>query len=144
MTEKLDSFLDTIFHISLLIYAFQNITLSNASPFFDLSLLDTDSGIQQVYRSELRFMDKEKIDKIMKFELPLVIEVVIVDRALIILLVDDKSSYNVLYKDALWLLNLKLTDIDPFGGEDLLAFNDLVTQPYGAIYMTLSIDWRDS
>lgn len=29
--------------------------------------------------------------------------------------------------------------LSPFGGEDLLAFNDSITRPYGAIDLTLSV-----
>lgn len=80
-------------------------------------------------------MNREKIDEITNFELSLVIMVVIVDRALPRLLVDEK----IYYEDTLGLLNLKLTYLDLLGGEDMLAFNNSATRPCGAINLTLSI-----
>lgn len=63
--------------------------------------------------------------------------VVIANQALTELLVDNKSSCNVLYEDA--LDPLRQTDLNLFDGEDLLAFNDSVTHPYGVTDLTLSI-----
>lgn len=55
------------------------------------------------------------------------------------LLVEEKNSWNVLYEDILELLSLKKTDLDLFGSEDLLAFDDTITCPCRAIDLTLSI-----
>lgn len=65
--------------------------------------------------------------------------VVIANQALTELLVDNRRSCNVLYEDALDPLGLRQTYLNPFDGEELLAFNDLVTHPYGVTNLTLSI-----
>lgn len=55
------------------------------------------------------------------------------------ILVDDGSSCNILYEDALEPLGLTRTYLNPFGREDLLAFNNSVTHPCRAIYLKMLI-----
>lgn len=139
MIEKPYFVSDPILHLYSSIEALQNITTSNASPSPYFFLIDIDPRIEKIDQSELRFLDREKIDEIANSELPQVIMVVIPNQALTELLVDTRRSCNVLYEDALDPLGLRQIDLNPFDGEDLLAFNDLVTRPYGVTDLTFSI-----
>lgn len=105
-----------VFHVSSLslISSLKNLTSSNSPLFPNCFLLDYNSRIHQVHKSELGFIDREKINRIINFELALVIALVITNQALIGLLVNYRSSYNVLYEDALELLGLTQTGLNTF------------------------------
>lgn len=139
MIEEPGSASDLVFHESSSIDAFWNVTLSDDFPFLDCLLLDADSRVQQIDRSELGFLDSEKIDKITNSGLPLVIEVGIVDLTLTWFLVDGGCSCNVLYEYALESLGFQQIYLSLFTMEGLLAINDLITHPCGAFVLTLSI-----
>ncbi|KAI5421603.1 hypothetical protein KIW84_045144 [Lathyrus oleraceus] len=103
-------------------------------------LLTINIGIQRSRdRLELGLLDCEKINGISNFDLPLILVVTIVDQNLTRFLVDDRSSCNILYAGTLKRLGIQQVDLNLFNGEDLLAFNDLLTHPYGMIVIMLEI-----
>lgn len=91
MIKKLNFVSDPILHISSSIDTFQSISTSNVSSSPDRFLLDNDPGVQQVDRSELGFLDREKIDRMTNSKLPLVIAVVLAIQTLTGLLVDEEA-----------------------------------------------------
>lgn len=73
---------------------------------------------------ELVFLDREKINKIMNFNIPLILVVIVADQSMMWFLVDGGSSCNMLYADMLKLLGIQQSDQKPYSGGDLLAFNN--------------------
>ncbi|KAI5424665.1 hypothetical protein KIW84_030742 [Lathyrus oleraceus] len=61
----------------------------------------------------------------------LILAITIADRTLIGFLIDDKSSCDVLYVDAVEQPGLQQPYLKPYHGGDLLAFNNLITHPCG-------------
>lgn len=57
-------------------------------------------------RSELDFLDHEKINGILNFDLALILAAIIVDQNMIGFLVDGGSSCNILYVETLKLLGI--------------------------------------
>lgn len=88
---------------------------------------------------KLGFLDHEKIKGILNFDLPLILVVTMVDQNLTGFLVDDKSSCNIFYTDLLELLGIQHTDMNPYYGGYLLAFNNSITLPSGVEDLSLTI-----
>lgn len=74
------------------------------------------------------FLDLEKVDRVPNSDLPLIIVVVIIDLTITRLLVDDESSCNILYEDALESLSLHRTN-RPSEKEDILSFKGSIIHP---------------
>lgn len=121
---------------------FYDVTSSSTRPFPNYLLLMIDVGIQQSGdRLKLDFLDFEKVNGILNFDLPLILGVTIADQNLTWFHVDDTSSCSVLYVDRLELLGIQQVYTNLYGRGDLLAFNDSMTCPRGAIDLTLVIGW---
>ncbi|CAI8583153.1 unnamed protein product [Vicia faba] len=107
-------------------------------PYYFLLTTKID-GLWSRDRLESGFLYCEKINRILNFNLPLILAVTITDRNLTIFLVDDRSSGNILYVDTLKLLGIQQAYLNPYNIGDLLAFNESMTHPQGTIDMTLAI-----
>lgn len=81
----------------------------------------------------------EKIDGILNSGLPFVIVVVMNHPTVTGFLIDDGSSCNILYEEALKLVGLYWTEPTPSEGEEILAFNNSVTHPSREIDITSSV-----
>lgn len=92
---------------------FRSVTISNTSSPFDYFLLNTVFRFQKNDRSNLGFVDLEKIHGISNSDLPLIIAIVIIDLTTTELLVDDRSSYNILYEETLESLGHRRTNLSP-------------------------------
>lgn len=90
-------------------------------------------------RLELGFMDREKNNGIPNFNLPLILAVTIVESNLTGFFVDNKSSCNILYAYTMDLLGIKQTNMKLYNWGDLLAPNNLISHPQGAINMIVTI-----
>lgn len=69
-------------------------------------MTDIDSHLIK-YQLELGFLDWENINRITNFDLPLILDVTIIGQNLTRFLIDDGSSSNILYIDALEKLIIK-------------------------------------
>lgn len=65
----------------------------------------------------LRFLDREKINEILNFNLPQILNVTITGLNLTGFLVDDTSSCNILYVDALLQLTIQETYMNLYWAE---------------------------
>lgn len=78
-------------------------------------------------RSMLEFRDHEKVNGVLNDVLPFVIIVTVTYHTVAGLLIDDRSSYNILYDDALEQLGLCQLDLNPCKGGYLLIFKNFIT-----------------
>lgn len=96
-------------------------------------------------RLMLEFWCRNKMDAVPNVELPLVVTATITNRLLSQLLIDDRTSNDIMYIrifGRLWLLERCLT---PYEGKNLLEFNDYSTHPFGVVELLISIrDGREN
>lgn len=123
-----------------LIDKFHDIMSSNTHPLSDCSILVTNIDIRRIIdRSELGFLDRGKINGILNGDLPLILEITIVDHNLTEFLVDDISSCNILYSYTMDLISIRQEYLSLYGIKNLLAFNDSITHPQGDVALAMSV-----
>lgn len=79
------------------------------------------------------FQDHNKVDEIPNVTLPLIITTTIVNHFISGMLMDDESSFNLIYLRVFTELGLSKQDIEPCEIQSLIAYNDSSTRPYGQI-----------
>jgi len=92
-------------------------------------------------RPLLGFINNQKVNGVSNGELLLVIVMAIRDHDVARCLVDEGSSVDILYQDALKKLGLRREDLKPYNGTDLHGFHKTSTCPWG--YVTLSVTFGE-
>lgn len=87
-------------------------------------------GGQGYERLVLGFLDDKKVDEISDVDLPFVINATISNHSISGILVDDRSSYNLIYLKIFAQLGIRPKYLKPYIDQSLLAFNDSSTHPY--------------
>lgn len=78
------------------------------------------------------------MDETPKATLSLVVTTTMVNHSVLGILIDDRSSCNLMYLKIFKELMLHLQDLKPYEGRSLLAFNNFSTQPCGEMNLSIS------
>lgn len=121
---------ELITHQTSSIKDFYDVASSNTYPSPDFFLLMTNTGTQGSWDwLVLGFLECEKINGVLNVDIPLILAVIIAELNLTVFVMDDRSSWNILYADMLELLGIQQADLNLYDMGDLLAFNDSMTRP---------------